>query len=148
MPPTSRPGASPDGPASPDSPASPDGTASARGAIAVRAFLGSFRHAGRGAWHAVRTQRNMRVHVAAAVVVIAAGIAAGISAADWAAISLAIGMVLAAEIFNTVVEAIVDLMSPEIHPLARIAKDGAAGAVLVTSLAAAGVAVAVFVPRI
>jgi len=117
-------------------------------ASSFRAFLRSFRYAGRGAWHAVRTQRNMRVHLAAAVVVAVAGIATGISPADWAVIALAIGMVLAAEIFNTVVEAIIDLASPDVHPLARIAKDGAAGAVLVTSIAAVGVAVAVFAPKL
>jgi undecaprenol kinase len=111
-------------------------------------FLRSFSFAGQGVWHAMRSQRNMRVHLAAAVAVVVAGIVLGVSAVDWACLALAIGMVIAAEIFNTVIEAVVDLHSPRLHPLAKIAKDGAAGAVLVTSVAAAGVAIAVFVPRL
>jgi diacylglycerol kinase len=114
----------------------------------MRSFARSFTFAGQGVWHAVRTQRNMRVHLAAAVLVVTGGAIAGISAGDWAALALAIGLVLTAEIFNTVIEAIIDLQTPEFHPLAKIAKDGAAGAVLVASLAAVGVAIAVFVPHL
>lgn len=110
------------------------------------AFVRSFSYAGQGVWHVVRTERNMRVHLIATVIVVTAGAVLRISAADWAAITLAVGLVLVAEIFNTVVESIVDLYSGEYHPLAKVAKDGAAGAVLVASIAAIGVAVAVFVP--
>jgi diacylglycerol kinase (ATP) len=116
--------------------------------IGVNAFLRGFTYAGRGVWHVVRTQRNMRVHLAAAAAAVTAGAVLGIGAVQWACVALAIGMVLAAEIFNTVVEAIIDLHTPQIHPLARVAKDGAAAAVLVASVAAVGVAVAVFVPRL
>jgi diacylglycerol kinase len=112
------------------------------------AFLRSFAFAGQGAWHAVRTQRNMRVHVAAAIAAVIAGIVLKISAVQWACIALAIGMVLVAEIFNTVIEAMIDLQTQQFHPLAKIAKDGAAGAVLVASITAIGVAVAVFLPRL
>ncbi len=112
------------------------------------AFLRSFRFAGQGVWNAVRTQRNMRVHVAAAAAAVVAGVVLRIGAVQWACIALAIGMVLAAEIVNTVVEAMIDLQTQQYHPLAKVAKDGAAGAVLVTSIAAVGVAVAVFVPRL
>ena len=114
----------------------------------VRAFLRGFSYAGRGLWHVVRTQRNMRVHLAAAAGAVTAGAVLGIGAVQWACVALAIGLVLAAEIFNTVVEAIIDLQTAQFHPLARIAKDGAAGAVLVTSVAAVGVAIAVFVPKL
>ncbi len=115
---------------------------------ALASFARGFSFAGQGVWHAVRTQRNMRIHLAAAVAAIVAGGVLGISAADWACVALAIGMVLAAEIFNTVIEAIVDQWTEGFHPIAKIAKDGAAGAVLVASLAAIGVAIAVFVPRL
>jgi diacylglycerol kinase len=114
----------------------------------VSKFLRAFSFAGQGVWHAIRTERNMRVHLAAAVAAIVTGAVLRISATDWACLSLAIGMVIAAEIFNTVIEALVDLQAPSFHPLAKIAKDGAAGAVLVASLAAAGVAIAIFVPRL
>ena len=111
-------------------------------------FLRSFTFAGQGVWYVVRTQRNMRVHLAAACCAIAAGLALRIGAADWACVIITIGVVLAAEALNTVVEALTDLSSPEFHPLAKIAKDAAAGAVLITSVAAVGVAVAVFLPRV
>ena len=71
-----------------------------------------------------------------------------IGAVQWACVALAIGMVLAAETINTVVEAIIDLQTQQFHPLAKVAKDAAAGAVLVTSVAAVAVAIAVFVPRL
>ncbi|HEX9033724.1 MAG TPA: diacylglycerol kinase family protein [Streptosporangiaceae bacterium] len=114
----------------------------------VAGFVRSFSFAGQGVWHVLRTQRNMRVHLAAAIAVVIAGVVLRISAAGWAAVALAIGLVLVAEIFNTVVEAIIDLQTSEYHPLAKVAKDSAAGAVLVASIAAVGVAVAVFLPRL
>jgi undecaprenol kinase len=112
------------------------------------AFARSFAFAGRGVWHAIRTQRNMRVHCAAAIAVIVAAAVLRVGAVQWACLALAIGLVLVAEIFNTVIEAMIDLQTSQIHPLAKIAKDGAAGAVLIASIAAIGVAIAVFVPRL
>jgi diacylglycerol kinase len=111
-------------------------------------FLRSFSFAGQGVWHVVRTQRNMRVHLAAATAAVAAGLALRISAVDWACVLSAIGLVLTAEALNTVVEALVDLCTDRFHPLAKIAKDTAAGAVLIASAAALGVGVAVFLPRL
>jgi undecaprenol kinase len=114
----------------------------------MQAFLRSFSFAGQGVWHAVRTQRNMRVHLAAAVAAVIVGAVLGIGATAWACLALAIGLVLVAEMFNTVIEAIIDLQMPNVHPLARVAKDGAAGAVLIASVASIGVAIAIFVPRL
>jgi undecaprenol kinase len=111
-------------------------------------FLRGFSFAGQGVWHAVRTQRNMRVHLTAAAAAIITGIVLRISATDWACIALAIGIVIAAEIFNTAIEALADLQAQNFHPLAKTAKDAAAGAVLVASIAAVGVAIAVFVPKL
>jgi diacylglycerol kinase (ATP) len=111
-------------------------------------FLRSFSFAGQGVWHSVRTQRNLRVHAAAAAAAVIAGIVLRIGPVQWACVALAIGMVLVAEIFNTVVEAMIDLQTQQFHPLAKIAKDAAAGAVLIASVAAIGVAIAVFVPRL
>jgi diacylglycerol kinase len=111
-------------------------------------FFRSFSFAGQGVWHVVRTQRNMRVHLLAGAAAVAAGLVLRISAADWACVLLAIGLVLTAETLNTVVEALTDLYTDEYHPLAKIAKDAAAGAVLIASAAALGVGVAVFLPRL
>jgi diacylglycerol kinase len=111
-------------------------------------FGRSFSFAGQGVWHVIRTQRNMRVHLLAAVAAIAVGLALRIDAADWACILTVIGLVLTAETLNTVVEAVVDLCTDEFHPLAKAAKDMAAGAVLISSAAAVGVGIAVFLPRL
>jgi diacylglycerol kinase (ATP) len=111
-------------------------------------FFRSFRFAGQGVWYVVRTQRNMRVHLLAGSAAIVAGLVLRIGAADWACVLLAIGLVLTAETLNTVVEALADLCTDEYHPLAKIAKDAAAGAVLIASAAALGVGIAVFLPRL
>ena len=105
----------------------------------------AFACAGSGFAFALRTQRNMKIHVAAAVAAVAAGMALGIDGAAWACIALCIAAVFAAECLNTAVEAVVDLVSPEYAELARRAKDCAAGAVLVCALAALA---AVFLPRL
>ncbi len=111
-------------------------------------FWRSFSLAGQGVWRVVRTQRNMRVHLLAALAAVAAGLILRIGAADWACVLAAIGLVLTAETLNTVVEALVDLCTSEFHPLAKAAKDMAAGAVLIASAAALGVGLAVFLPRL
>src|SRR5215472_3194276 len=113
----------------------------------LSAFLRSFSFAGQGVWHAIRTQRNMRVHLAAAAAAIAAGMVLRIGALAWACVAVAIGLVLVAETLNTVVEALVDLSTAGLHPLAKVAKDAAAGAVLIAAAAAVGIGAAVFLPR-
>jgi undecaprenol kinase len=117
-------------------------------AIPRSGFWRSFSFAGQGVWHVVRTQRNMKVHLAAALAAIVAGVILRITPAGWAAVLAVIGLVLTAETLNTVVEALVDLCTDECHPLAKAAKDMAAGAVLISSAAAVGVAIAVFLPRL
>jgi diacylglycerol kinase len=117
-------------------------------AIPRSGFLRSFSFAGQGVWYVVRTQRNMRVHLLAAAAAVAASLVLRISAVDWACVLAAIGLVLTAEALNTVVEALVDLCTDKFHPVAKIAKDTAAGAVLISSTAALGVGIAVFLPRL
>jgi diacylglycerol kinase len=111
-------------------------------------FLGSFAHAWDGVMHAVRTQRNARVHLVAAACALTLGVVLHISALEFALVFLAIMAVLVAELFNTVVEAVVDLMTSEYHPLARVAKDVAAGAVLLCAMFAAVIGLLVFGPHL
>ncbi len=96
----------------------------------------SFRFAAEGMWYAVRTQRNLRIHFGAAAIVMTLAVWLHVSRFAWAVLVLLIGLVLAAELINTVVEAVVDLISPDFHPLAKIAKDVAAAAVLTVSVTA------------
>jgi diacylglycerol kinase len=97
-------------------------------------LIGSFHYAFQGLGYAIRTQRNMRIHLSIAIVVILAGLFFHISALEFAILFIAITTVFIAEMFNTVLELCVDLASPTYHPLAKIAKDVAAGAVLANAL--------------
>lgn len=107
-------------------------------------FFKSFSAAWNGIRNAVRGQRNMRIHVGAALLVITLGIYFDLTSADWSLITLAIGLVLITELLNTAVETVVDLVEPKHHPLAGKAKDIAAGAVLIAALTAVVMGVLIF----
>ncbi|MGI8649204.1 MAG: diacylglycerol kinase family protein [Rubrobacter sp.] len=110
-----------------------------------KAFIGGFDHAWDGIRLVIGSQRNMRFHVIIAVGVIVAGVVFRISPMEFALIALTITVVFAAEIVNTAIEAVVDLVSSERHhPLAKTAKDCAAGAVLICAVGAVVVGVLVF----
>src|SRR5579884_1154189 len=111
-------------------------------------FLRSFVHAWDGIVYAFLTQRNARVHLAAAIGATALGIVLRLSAVEFALIALAIMAVMAAEMINTVVEALVDLVTSDYHPLARVAKDVAAGAVLLCAIFSVVIGLLVFGPHL
>lgn len=108
----------------------------------------SFRYAFAGVAYAWRTQRNLRVHAAAAVVVLLLAWAVGATGGELALLVLTIGMVVAAELFNTAIEAVVDLVTEAYHPLAAVAKNVAAGAVLVLAGVAVVIGYLAFVPHL
>ena len=110
--------------------------------------LASMRHAVRGVMRLLETQMNARIHAGAALAVTAMGYWLEISFLEWGLLILAMGLVLCAEAVNTAIEFVVDLASPQWSALARDAKDVAAGAVLLASVAACGAGLAVFVPRL
>ena len=114
----------------------------------VSARISSFRFALHGIAFLLRSQVNARIHFLATLVVVVAGISLQIAAADWGLVVLAIAGVWVAEGFNTAIEFLVDLVSPETHPLAGRVKDVAAGAVLIAAVAAVVVGLLVFVPPI
>ncbi len=99
-------------------------------------FRRSVTHAWAGLVHTFRTQRNARWHVVAALAAIALATWLQIDAAQWPVMILTIGAVCAGETINTTVEALVDLMSPEWHERAKVAKDVSAGAVLLLAITA------------
>jgi diacylglycerol kinase len=113
-----------------------------------RRTAGSFGYALSGLRVLVATQPNVRVHLALGTVAIVLGLLLGLSTAEWALLAVTIGLVLALEAVNTALEALVDLASPERHPLAGTAKDVGAGAVLVAALASVVVGALLFLPRI
>src|SRR3990172_2395870 len=93
--------------------------------------LASFRHAFAGWGYMLRTQRNAWIHATISTLVFVGGLWLGLNRMEWAIILLTIGLVWMAEFVNTALEAVVDLASPDLHPLARVGKDVAAAAVLV-----------------
>ena len=108
----------------------------------------AFANAGRGLAEAFRTERNLRIDAAFAVIAVALGFALRIDTASWTAVVVCIGMMFALETVNTAIEAVVDLASPGYHELARKAKDCAAGAALAGAGASLIVGIIVYVPRI
>lgn len=99
-------------------------------------WLGSLNCAIEGILWAAKTQRHLRYHFLIAIGVLLFALLLGLSALDFILLSFAITLVLFAELANTAIEVVVDLVSPEYHPLAKQAKDVAAGSVLVASLGA------------
>jgi diacylglycerol kinase len=112
------------------------------------AFIAGFGYAFSGLRYVLRTQRNARVHAAAAALAITAGIVLRISAIEFAITFVAISGVFIAEMFNTALEAGIDLASPQLHPLAKTAKDVAAGAVLVSAMLAVVIGLCIFGPHL
>lgn len=111
-------------------------------------FIAGFGYAFRGLWYALRTQRNTRVHVSIAILAILLGIVLHISAVEFAMVFVAIACVFIAEMFNTVFELCIDMASPDYHPLAKIAKDVAAGAVLLSAMLSVVIGLFVFGPHL
>lgn len=116
--------------------------------LSWRARYRTFLHAARGLAILLRTQWNARIHLACALVVVAVSFWLGLSAIEWSLIVFAIGFVWVTEALNTAIEFLVDLASPEIHPLAGKAKDVAAGAVLAAALVAVVIGLIVLGPKV
>lgn len=97
--------------------------------------IAAFRYAFQGWSYVLRTQRNAWIHSLFAAAVLIVGLWLGLPARDWAVLILTIALVFTAEFVNSSIEAVVDLASPETHPLAKIGKDVGAAAVLVAAIA-------------
>lgn len=104
----------------------------------------SFGCALRGLWACLRTERNLRIHFTAAALVLWLSGYYEFSAAEYAVLILTIGVVIAAELLNTALEVLTDLVSADHHPLAGMAKDAAAAGVLISAIASVGVGVVLF----
>lgn len=109
-------------------------------------FFKSFRYAVAGIVTATKEQ-NLRFHLLSAVIVLLAGIFTGLSMIEWLIIVLVMALVIGTEMVNTAIERVVDLASPEIHPLAKEAKDIAAGAVLVFAVISVIIGLLIFLPK-
>lgn len=114
----------------------------------ARNFWQSLRFALAGVRYALHTQRNLRIHIAIAATAVIASFALRIGRAEWAVVVTLITMVIGLELLNTAIEALVDLASPTSHPLAKVAKDTAAGATLLVALGSAIAGLIIFLPRL
>lgn len=108
----------------------------------------SLTFAAEGFWHVVVTQRNFRIQLVCGGVMIAAGSYFHLSAGEWGAVLAVAALVLVTEILNTALESLVDMVTMDYHPLAKVAKDVAAAAVLVAALVSVIVGGIVFLPHL
>lgn len=111
-------------------------------------LIKSFGYAFEGLFAVIKKERNMKIHCTAAILVVLFGLFLKISKTEWIICFLLFGMIMGLECVNTAVEAVVDLATEEIHPKAKLAKDAAAGAVLIAAIFAALVGMMIFLPKL
>jgi len=111
-------------------------------------FWRSLNQAWRGLLHTWRTQAHIKFHFGAGISVLGFAWWWEVSNFEWLILIIAIGCVIGAEVLNTAIEIVVDMVQPSFHPLAGMAKDVAAGAVLVTTIQAIAIGMIVFFPRL
>lgn len=116
--------------------------------VKTKKLINSFKYAGEGIVSSFKTERNMKIHIFIMLAVILLGVLLELSAIEWIICVLLFAIVISAELFNTALETIVDMVMPEKNDKAKLAKDVSAGAVLVTAIGAAIVGMIVFIPKI
>lgn len=116
--------------------------------FSIQARLKSFVYAFEGVMFFIRFEAQATMHLIAIVAVLGAGYWFKISSMEWIAVVFAIGIVISAEMLNTAIEKLTDMVSPQINEHAKIVKDLAAGAVLIASLTAFIIGLIVFLPKI
>lgn len=114
----------------------------------MKQLLTSIGHAVDGIWDLVKRENNAKIHVISTLLVILVGLKLDFLAIEWLWISLAVAGVWVAELINSALEKLVDLVSPEEHPLAKKVKDYAAGAVLVMAIWAVFVFCLISLPHV
>lgn len=108
----------------------------------------SFKFAFNGIYYSIKSQTNLKIHIISAIIAIIMGFCFKLSNHEWLIISIVIGLVISAEMINSSIEALVDLISPEYQESAKNAKDISAGAVLILAIVAVVVGFIIFVPKI
>ncbi len=111
-------------------------------------FYKSLGYAISGIIQCIQKERNIKIHLVFMFLVIICGFLFQLSITEWLICILLFGLVISLELVNTAIEAVVDLCTQEYHPLAKIAKDTAAGAVLISAIASVVIGLIIFVPKI
>ena len=114
----------------------------------LKKFFHSFTYPIKGLRYAYRNEQNLVVDVGMAILVVIAGFIFKVSVTEWALLALTIGLVISCELINTAIEAVVDLVTEEYHPLAKVAKDTSAAAVFIFAIVAVLVGMIIFLPKI
>lgn len=114
----------------------------------ISQFYKSFGYALRGIGIAARTEQNLQIHIVAMVTVTIAGIILNVSHTEWMILITCFGIVISAELVNSAIEKLVDLVSPEYNNKAGVIKDIAAGAVLILALSSAIIGCIIFIPKL
>jgi|WetSurMetagenome_2_1015567.scaffolds.fasta_scaffold299790_2 diacylglycerol kinase (ATP) len=115
--------------------------------ISFRKRITSFKYAFNGIGYMFRTQRNSLIHLLATFFVIILGFIVHLNLSEWSLIIFAIGLVFITELFNTAIEFLTDLISPDYHEKAGKVKDIAAGAVLITAIVSVAIGLMIFIPK-
>lgn len=111
-------------------------------------FLNSFKYAFNGIITSFRTEKNMKIHILMMLLVAIAGIILKINVIEWIICINLFAIVISAELFNTAIETVVNMITMEKNEKAKIAKDVSAGAVLVTAIGSAIVGLIIFIPKV
>ncbi len=116
--------------------------------VEAKRLVNSFKFAGVGIFTALKKEKNMKIHFLAMIIVIILGFVFKIEPMEWITCVVLFGGVIGAEMFNTAIETVVDMVTPYKNEKAKIAKDVAAGGVLVWAIAAAVIGLIIFVPKV
>jgi diacylglycerol kinase (ATP) len=114
----------------------------------LKTRIRSFKFAFKGLRNLFSTQPNARIHLLSTLVVILVGFLLHITLVEWALVAVAVALVITAEAFNTALEYLTDLVSPDYHPVAGKVKDVAAAGVLIAALAAVVIGICIFGPKL
>jgi len=114
----------------------------------LKKFFHSFTYPIKGLKYAYRNEQNLAVDVGISLLVLIAGVIFKLEKTEWLVVILTIGAVISLELINTAIEAVVDMVTEEYHPLAKVAKDTSAAAVFVIAIVAAIVGLIIFLPKV
>ena len=114
----------------------------------IKKFINSFSYPIRGLKYAYRNEQNLTVDVGISILVAIAGFIFKLNSTEWVVVALTIGAVISLELVNTAIEAAIDMVTEEYHPLAKVAKDTSAAAVFIIAIVAAIVGLIIFLPKV
>ena len=114
----------------------------------IKKFINSFKYPISGLRYAYKNEQNLEVDIGIAVLVVILGFLFKISVSEWAILTITVGLVMSFELINTALEAVVDLITDKYHPLAKVAKDTSAAAVLILAIVSIIEGLIIFLPKI